>query len=191
MSVSFDKDFDATNYYDSNSNLVQFFDNNNNRIYPLKNDPAKYPFKPIVPQVPIRFPKDDITQSKLTALRSNPNPISEKELKIINEVNEIKYRVLKVNNLGQKLYEHMYFVEHDTNISFPDYFTDILDKLIVIFSQATFHYTLLNTNYTKESYNLNKDINKNDYINNRKSGNMMLKDNGKYSINNIIKIVWT
>ena len=187
---AFDKDFDTTPYYYINGDLVQFFDSNGNIIYPLKNDPEKYPYRPILPDLPTRFPKDNITQQNLSELRPTPNNNSEKELKIINEVNEIKYSVLKANNLGHKNYEHMYFVEHHTDTSFPDYFTDILDKLIDIFPEATITYTLLKDGYNATAVNSNKSIHQYDYSS-KKSGNISEKVNEKYSISNIIRISWS
>ena len=189
--LPFDQDYDTTEYFDSNGILVQFVDIDNKRIHPLKNDPTKYPYAPVVPKQPTRFPKDDITQIILDALHASYIPNSEKELKINNEVNAIKYRVLKANNLGQNSYEHLYFVEHDTNTaSFPDYFTDILDKLIDIFPEATITYTLLKDGYNATAVNSNKNIHKTDY-DNKKSGNISEKVNEKYSISNIIRISWS
>lgn len=171
-----------------------FYDNTQTS---LNNNPEKYPYRPPyknqdppLPK-PTRFLKT-FTNYDLSELRLNPN--SEKELKINNEVNEIKYRVLKTNSLGQKKYEHLYFVEHDTNTvsSFPDYFTDILDKLIDVFPEATFEYTLLilKDRHNKTVINTDKTIHNNDY-NSKKSENITQKDNGKYSISNTIKISWS
>jgi hypothetical protein len=157
--------------------------------YPLKNNPEKYPFKPVIPAVPTRFLKENITQSDLTTLRTqNSNNTSAN--KISNEVNEIKYRVLYANNLGQKNYEHQYFVESDST-SVDDYFIEILDNLIDIFPNSTIEYTLLKDGH-KAIATSNKSIHTDDY-NNKKSANITItqKDNIKYSVTNTIKISWT
>jgi hypothetical protein len=190
---NFKTDYDTQEYKDSEGNPVEFYDSEGTRIYPLKNDPAKYPFQPVIFNDPPSFPKENITQANLTDLRvshNNNNPNFEINLKITNEVNEIKYRILYANNLGQKNYEHLYFVEHDTDSQFPDYFTEILDKLISVFPDVTLEYTLLKDGHNKTVTNTNTNIHKNDY-NSKKSGNITRKENGKYSISNIIKISWS
>jgi hypothetical protein len=183
----FKNDFDENLYYDSEGNVIPFVDSNGNNIRPLNNDPEKYPFKPDLPDLPTRFLKT-FTKSDLTKLVIPVNDLLEN--KIINEVNEIKYSVLKANNLGQKSYEHLYFVEHHTDTSFPDYFIEILDKLIDIFPESNIEYTLLKDSYKATAVNSNKNIHKTDY-NSKKTENINQKDNGKYSVTNTIKISWT
>jgi hypothetical protein len=184
---NFKNDYDTTVYRDSNNNVIQFNDSNGTSIMPLINNPSNYPFKPVELNDPPSFPKENITQANLNDLRMTYNHyIRAAQLKTNNEVNEIKYRVLYANNLGQKNYEHLYFVEHDTDSELPDFFPEILDKLIVIFPDATFEYIL------KDGIIQTVDkINKTYYSSYVPSTNIILKENGKYAISNIIKISWS
>jgi hypothetical protein len=80
-----------------------------------------------------------IKKSDLKEMFDN-NSVSLKNRNIDKEVNNIKYQVLQRNNLGHKNYTYEYNYDSD-NISINDYFQDILDKLITVFTDITITYT--------------------------------------------------
>jgi len=98
-------------------------------------------------KMPATLKKDD-----LKTIYTN-NSVSIKNRNIDKEVNNIKYQVLQRNNLGHKNYTYNYSYEFDI-LSINDYFQDILDKLVTVFTDSTIIYnTDVSGSSTSTTYN--------------------------------------
>ena len=99
------------------------------------------------------------------------------------EVNNIKYQVLEKNNLGHKAYTHNYSYEYDTTLTIDDYFSDILNKLVIAFPDSEISYKTSDEPNNKIIYNNSSTTN----AENRRN----YSNNGNKKMNNTITIDWT
>ncbi len=115
-------------------------------------------------------------------------------------VNDIKYGVLQENNLGNKIFVYEYFFDCDNNsIEHDEYFSDILEKLVRVFTDLTITYTLKKTNtlvlYNSANFLVDENLTqysetRNNYLYDPRA-NITVTPDGINIIENIITIDWS